>query len=268
MFESVIDSKPTSLMESVEANLLGHVSFVQQRLPGMTVDHRDGLVIVDSGLDSNTFNKVLAVRLAERDADARIDEALTYVHETGRPFTWWLGPCSRPLDLEQRLQQRGLTPDEYELGMTIELEAAPVQVAEPSGTSIVAVSDAEQLADFAGVLASLADPPDEVVIEFFTRAVDHLLPEDCPMRFYIAYVDGVAAAVSELFLGGGVAGVHMVATAESYRRRGLGMALTWRALEEGRRRGLVTGALQASAQGQPVYERLGFAPCGRFVEYA
>ena len=88
------------------------------------------------------------------------------------------------------------------------------------------------------------------------------------MRLYVAYVGGEPAAVSELFLGGGVAGVHMVATAEAFRRRGLGMALTWTALEEGRRRGMKTGALQASAQGQPLYERLGFEPCGRFVEYA
>ena len=88
------------------------------------------------------------------------------------------------------------------------------------------------------------------------------------MRLYVAYVDGVPAAASELFLGGGVAGVHMVATAPAYRRRGLGMALTWTALDEGRRHGLTTGALQASAQGQPLYERLGFVPCGRYVEYA
>jgi ribosomal protein S18 acetylase RimI-like enzyme len=59
----------------------------------------------------------------------------------------------------------------------------------------------------------------------------------------------------------------MVATAKRFRRRGLGMALTWTALEDGRREGMTAGVLQASAEGQRVYERLGFAPCGRFVEY-
>jgi predicted acetyltransferase len=59
----------------------------------------------------------------------------------------------------------------------------------------------------------------------------------------------------------------MVATLDRFRRRGLGMALTWTALEEGRRAGMATGVLQASEEGQPVYERLGFEPCGRFVEY-
>ena len=60
----------------------------------------------------------------------------------------------------------------------------------------------------------------------------------------------------------------MVATGEAFRRRGLGMALTWTALHEGKRCGLQTGALQAAPEGQPVYEKLGFEACGRFVEYA
>ncbi len=41
MSNSVIEIEPTPLMEAVEGNLLGHVSFVQQRLQGMTVDRRD-----------------------------------------------------------------------------------------------------------------------------------------------------------------------------------------------------------------------------------
>ena len=74
--------------------------------------------------------------------------------------------------------------------------------------------------------------------------------------------------MSELFLGRGVAGVHMVVTADRFRRRGSGMAVTRAALDEGRRAGMTIGVLQASEQGRPVYERLGFEPCGRFVEYA
>lgn len=268
MPEAVIDPKPTPLMVAVEANLLGHVTFLQERLPGMTVEDLDGLVVVDSGLASDTFNKVLGARLKPDDADARIADAVAEVRRRGRPFTWWVGPCSRPLDLEQRLRRQGLTEDERELGMTLDLDEMPAEVPLPSGTTLVRVADAAQLADFAGVLANLRDPPDEAIRGFFERAAEVVLEASCPMRFFVAYVEGTPAAVSELFLGGGVAGVHMVATANAFRRRGLGMALTLRALDEGRRHGLDVGALQASAEGQPVYEKLGFKPCGRFAEYA
>ena len=268
MHNSVIDSSPTPLVEAVENNLLGHVSFIQERLPGMLVQRHNGLAIVDSGLASDTFNKILAARLADDEADARIDQALAEVRRTGRPFTWWIGPCSRPLDLEERLRRRGLREQERELGMTIDLAAAPAQVPHPEATTIRRVTTAAQLADFAGVLAHLSDPPDANLLRFFESASDILLTPDCPMRLFVAYVDNRPAAVSELFIGGGIAGVHMVGTAEAFRRRGLGMALTWTVLDEGRRRGLTIGALQASAAGQSVYERLGFQPCGHYVEYA
>lgn len=151
---------------------------------------RDGLVVVDSGLVSDTFNKVLGARLADDGADARIDEALGYVRGTGRPFTWWVGPCSRPVDLEERLRRRGLRAQEYELGMSLELDRAPADVALSAEATIQSVATAEQLGDFAGVLARLADPPDEDVVRFFVGASHLLLEPDSPMRFFVAYVAG------------------------------------------------------------------------------
>jgi ribosomal protein S18 acetylase RimI-like enzyme len=266
MNESVIESEPTALMQSMEANLEGHVSFLQRQLPGMNVSDLGGLLVVDSGLANDTFNKILSARLDEASAGERIDRALARFRDRGLPFSFWVGPCSRPLDLESRLRERGLRPSEYELGMSIDLDEVP-GVELSAEAEIRRVRGEEELAAFSTVLANLAAPPDELVTRFFEFGVQILLKDDCPMRFYVAYVDSEPAAVSELFLGGGVAGVHMVATAKRFRRRGLGMALTWTALEDGRREGMTAGVLQASAEGQRVYERLGFAPCGRFVEY-
>jgi ribosomal protein S18 acetylase RimI-like enzyme len=266
--DSVIEKVPMPLMAAVEENLHGHVSFVQDRVLDMQVDRREGLIVVDSGLRSDTFNKILGARLTDSDADRRIEEALSHFRDSGRPFAWWVGPCSRPLDLEERLRRHGLVAAEYELGMTIELSKAPDDVDVPSGVTIRRVVRPQEIADFSRVLATLFDPPDLDVIAFFEKASPVLLVEDCPMRLYVAHVDEEPAAVSELFIGGGIAGVHMVGTSVRYRRRGLGLAMTWKALDEARRLGLTIGALLASEEGQGVYERLGFRPCGRFVEYS
>jgi GNAT superfamily N-acetyltransferase len=250
MNESVIESQPTALMQSMEANLEGHVSFLRRQLPGMVVSDLGGLLLVDSGLANDTFNKILSARLSEADAGDRIDRALAHFRDRRLPFTFWVGPCSRPLDLEPRLRERGLRPSEYELGMSIDLEEVP-GVELSAEAEIRRVRSEEDLKAFSGVLANLAVPPDEVVTRFFALAKDVVLKDDCAMRFYVAYVDSEPAAVSELFLGGGVAGIQMVATAKRFRRRGLGMALTWTALEEGRRAGMTAGVLQASAEGSP-----------------
>ncbi|HEY3081689.1 MAG TPA: hypothetical protein VGM69_17495 [Chloroflexota bacterium] len=43
--------------------------------------------------------------------------------------------------------------------------------------------------------------------------------------------------------------------------------LTARPLLDAREEGVPLATLQASAQGQPIYQRLGFRPVGRYVEY-
>ena len=45
--------------QAARANLFGHVSFLQARTPGMLIRDMGGAVLVDSGLGSDTFNKVL-----------------------------------------------------------------------------------------------------------------------------------------------------------------------------------------------------------------
>ena len=78
----------------MEQNLDGHVSFVQSQLPGMSVQRSDDLTIVDSGLGSDTFNKVLSSRMSGAGVDQNISQALSHFRDNGRPFTWWVGPCS------------------------------------------------------------------------------------------------------------------------------------------------------------------------------
>jgi ribosomal protein S18 acetylase RimI-like enzyme len=257
----------SSLAAAMEHNLHGHVSFVQRRLPEMFVDDREDLLLVDSGLPTDTFNKICRARLREEEADARIAAAIAYFRQAGRPFSWWVGPASRPLDLEERLARHGLRASEGELGMFMDMALLPPAPALEVGTDIRRVRTSQELLEFARIMAECFDPPDASVVEFFARAAAVVLRDDCPMQFFLAWVNGQAAAGSELFLDGGFAGVHMVATRREFQRRGLGFAMTWTALAAGRRLGARTAALQASDEGVRVYDKLGFGKCCRFVEY-
>jgi ribosomal protein S18 acetylase RimI-like enzyme len=58
------------------------------------------------------------------------------------------------------------------------------------------------------------------------------------------------------------AAVGWVATVPEARRRGLGAAVTARAVEHAFDNGAELVVLEASPSGQPVYERLGFAAVG------
>ncbi|QCB92268.1 GNAT family N-acetyltransferase [Cellulomonas shaoxiangyii] len=81
--------------------------------------------------------------------------------------------------------------------------------------------------------------------------------EDTLTRF-VADVDGRVVATTELLVTGDVAGVYLVATLETYRRRGLATALVHAAVGHAVASGAHVVTLQASSSGAPVYARLGF----------
>jgi GNAT superfamily N-acetyltransferase len=75
---------------------------------------------------------------------------------------------------------------------------------------------------------------------------------------FVGRVEGAPVASAMLIASGPVAGIYWVATVPEARRRGYGEALTWAAVEAGRRAGCAVASLQASAMGRPVYARMGF----------
>jgi ribosomal protein S18 acetylase RimI-like enzyme len=264
---SVISTAQTPLLTAIEKNLHEHIAFVQRSTPGMTVFDQADLLVVDSGISSDTFNKMARARLQESDVDRRIAEAVAYFTGVRRPFAWWVGPGSRPLNLEDRLHDYGLEATEYELGMAMKLRDLPPKLESLGNLTVRRVTCAEELTDFAGVFAANWEPPDPAVFEFYQSAAPLLLQDQCPMKLFVGYLDDEPVASSELFLTGRIAGLYSVCTRRECRERGIGSALTWTALDDARRRGIPTAVLQSSDQGRGMYTRLGFNGCCAFAEF-
>ena len=68
----------------------------------------------------------------------------------------------------------------------------------------------------------------------------------------------LAATTTLLCYGRRLAWIGMVLTSHEYRRRGLARKLLTNALEQADKRGIETIKLDATEQGQPLYERFGF----------
>ncbi|MFN3323865.1 MAG: GNAT family N-acetyltransferase [Bryobacteraceae bacterium] len=256
-----------NLLEALEANLHGHIAYVQRQLPGMTVENWDDLLLVDSHLPTDTFNKIARARLRDADAHRRVSEAIGHFRSAGRPFAWWVGPCSQPSGLGRLLEAHGLQPAESELGMAAGLTRLPTTHEFPAGLEIRRARSREEVADFADVTAANWDSPDPSVLAFYDMAAPLLLLPECPMQLFVGYLDGRAAAAGELFLGGGVAGLHMVSTRREFQRRGIGLAMTWHLSDQGRRQGFTIATLQASEAGRGVYARIGYTACCELIEY-
>ena len=83
----------------------------------------------------------------------------------------------------------------------------------------------------------------------------------------VAFLEGVPVAGAMAMDGAGLIGIYAVGTVESARRRGIGRAVTWAAIQAGARRwGHDVAILQSSAMGVPVYEAMGFRATHRYLE--
>lgn len=84
---------------------------------------------------------------------------------------------------------------------------------------------------------------------------------------YVGYLDGEPVASGFGWRTGRTIGVYNIATIPAARRRGFGEAMTARVIADGEAAGCDVAALQASAMGRPIYERMGFRSSVRYTGY-
>ncbi len=260
-------SDRASQLDRLDDNFALHVGWLPTGQPGMRVEDRPDLVLVDSGLPTDTFNVVCRARLEPSRAANRIAAVIEHFETHGRPFSWWHGPGDTPAELPTLLQQAGLSPSEHETAMVRDLATLLARPAPLADLEMKVVRDDADLDAFAQVLAANWDPPDSCIGRFYRATAGRLFRKDAPVVFAIGLLGSVPVATAEVCLSRDAAGLYSVATLAAYRGRGLGGAMTDYVLRQAEQRGAAVAVLQASSDGERVYRRLGFRSIGRFTEY-
>ncbi len=212
-------------------------------------------LLIDAGVDEPRFNVALTAGPIS-DVAGAVALAEAWFAARSAPFRFHLRDAD--WELADAVRDRGFEVVESEPSMARSIVgwAPPLAVG-------IAVRRADSDADIRRYAE--VDGPDWHEI---TRGIARTARSFPDFELFLGVVKGVAVATSMAVITGDVVGVFNVQTQPRARGHGFGTALTAAAMEAGRKRGATTAALQATAMGLPVYEKMGFDRRYSYVVFA
>jgi ribosomal protein S18 acetylase RimI-like enzyme len=212
------------------------------------------------------FNTVILTGENMSSVDKAAAHAAQNIAESGRPVLWRLGPAAQSDAVRSRLLTAGLHAEGREPAMLMDL--SDLRPANPvAGLTIEPVAGRSALRDWAWLTCDAFELDADV--REATALCEAKIPPEVygDQQRYTGFLNGRPVAVSSLVMVGDLAGIYAVATLPEARGLGIGTAMTVHAMLEGKRRGAVAAALQATEMGLPVYERLGFSTVFDYETY-
>ena len=182
------------------------------------------------------------------------------IQERKAPNGWTVGPLSKPENLGIILENNGFSNVYQQAGMALDLEDLKNHVLDESELLVEIVKEIEHLKQWVEVVSSVFG----IKVDF--KLMEYLLLEP-EATFYIGNLEGKPVSTLMLYLSSGVVGLHAVSTLKECRSRGFGLAISRMALIDAFKRGYKIGVLQASAQGERVYRKMGFQKYCDIISY-
>ena len=230
---------------------------------GEVVD-MEGVRVADAGSPWFLMNAALLTGpvFSQAELVARVGAAIAYFGSAHRQWFFagsqqWLGDRS-----PETLSRLGMTKAFTVVGMVTEGLAPPARpLPEVDTRRIDDESGRHALSDLNAVAYDISS-------DWVRGAVAGESLWRAPLYGYNAYVDGDPVATAFAVPLEGVLYVAFVATATTHRRRGLAELVMRRCLETATQEtGITRTALHATADGYPVYVRMGYRPVDEFSVY-
>ena len=243
-----------SKTQTIEQQLAAAVELISTQwlrrlavLPWVRLHEEPDVVWVFSG-DTWPGNSVGHARFRPTAAHRRIGEILAQHWEHKVACNWVVGPVSQPANLSKHLKDHGFSCRIHCAGMACDLTGLGEQPPLPPGVTIELVDELPSL----------------VPLTTQRRKDRHrgrnLIAKQQPRTawYFSASCDDKSVGETILFNGEGAAGIYDVEVMEKFRRRGIGSALIYKALQHAKKLGQKAAVLGATGMGSGVYARLGF----------
>ncbi len=219
----------------------------------------DGLLITDCGLPFAFFNVAFVQRPLKKPEES-IERVLAHFSSRSLPAMICFPPGVDEIS-EVLVSGRGYQRANPHPGMT--LYPIPEPPGDPINLEIKTVRSDQELAQFQSTAEAAFGMPLSLPQYLLSpRFRDHP-----GVHMFLGYVGNLPACTACLVTSNPIAGIYWVSTLPNFRHRGFGTAISWHAVNTGKKLGCEIATLQASALGRPVYEKMGFTITNDFRRY-
>jgi GNAT superfamily N-acetyltransferase len=224
--------------------------------PNFTREELPGIVrLVPQVSDEQGF--IAFSRLDDRNVDEAIEAQIACFEKLDMDFEWKLYDYDTPIDLKQRLSQRGFEIGEDEAILFFDLGSLAERLRLPVRADVRRLEPGQPFDDIISIENEVWGTDHSSLVQRLKRTQEE---HEQLISLYIAYVNDEPAAAGwiEFYPGKPVAGLWGGSTRAAFRRRGLYTALLARRAQEALQRGVSYLTVDASPMSRPILERLGF----------
>ena len=246
----------SELVRAADENFVASFRKLAEHVPRGETRETEAIFSFVTGLPLSFFNGCIVTQHA---SPSELGAALAWAAEREVPFRAWVAE-RLVSDLREVPMAHGLELDSW-LFPGMVLHPLPDVPTQPSRVTVVPIL-AASLDEFLGVLEDGGLSP-----ALARRLISPSLAADPDVQLFVGRLDGTPVGTSIAIRSRDASGVYNVGTIPSARRRGVGAALTWAAVEAGRALGHDTVVLQSSSMGLPLYSGLGFRTVAPYVVF-
>ncbi|MEJ2634742.1 MAG: GNAT family N-acetyltransferase [Calditrichia bacterium] len=260
------DISTTALTQACEDNFIEFRKFFSG-LSGAELHDEEDILWLDTGLPYGKWNGIFRTHLQPENIEHSVLDILAHFRARQLPFSWWIGPSTRPGNLGKYLESQGFALEESSPAMAAVLDNIPEPYPAASELFIRKVENSGDLKLFLEIVQDGFHIPDNALqdlLDLYSQAYAKSQP---PFIHFLGLWDGEPTAATSLFLNGRSAGIYNVATLPPARGQGIGTALTTKAMAQARKLGYRVAVLRASDMGRGVYRQLGFREYCKLDQY-
>ena len=193
------------------------------------------------------------------DIEREIDAVFDFFGD--KPFSWWIGPLSKPADLDQRLEQRGFVLHDRYIGLAYELARWQDTAAANPRVKTIAVATDEDIWKHVEISAQVWGMDERSRQSAFQERKKYLQLPDRRGGYLVAELDGRAVGNGAYRLSTDGAVMYLVGSATLPEARGQGVyhELLRHRFRFAREQGVQWITIQArEGTSEPILRKIGF----------